>query len=199
MSLSYFELIKKRRSVYTLGNRFIVPKERIVHSIEEALQNAPSAFNSQSARVILLFGDSYQKLWEITAHELRKKVSEEQFQKTKEKLNSFSKGIGSVLFYEDTETITSLQTKFPLYKDQFPIWSEHGSAIVQYAVWLSLTDLGLGANLQHYNPLIDKALQEAFHVPDTWRLIAQMNFGSIEKEPDPKTSLPIDIRFSVFE
>lgn len=197
--LLYSDLLKKRRSVYALGNSFIVPKEKIIHSIEEALQNVPSAFNSQSSRLVLLFGDSYQKLWEITALELRKKVSEEQFQKTKEKLNSFSKGLGSILFYEDTETISSLQIKFPLYKDQFPIWSEHGNAILQYAVWLYLTDLGLGANLQHYNPLIDKALQEAFQIPSHWRLIAQMNFGSIEKEPDSKTSLPIDMRFSVFE
>lgn len=32
----------------------------------------------------------------------------------------------------------------------------HGMA--EYATWLALTEAGLGASLQHYNPLIDEAV-----------------------------------------
>ena len=35
------------------------------------------------------------------------------------------------------------------------IWSEQGHGMAEYATWLALTEAGLGATLQHYNPLID--------------------------------------------
>ena len=37
--------------------------------------------------------------------------------------------------------------------------------------------MGLAANIQHYNPIIDDRVGEAFGVPEGLRLVCQMVFG----------------------
>jgi len=56
----------------------------------------------------------------------------------------------------------------------------------QYALWTALALEGVGANLQHYSPLIDAKVQDAWGVPSTWTLRAQMVIGRIAAEPQPK-------------
>ena len=82
--------------------------------------------------------------------------------------------------------VRKLQEQFPTYADNFPIWSEHASAMHQLAVWTMLEDAGFGASLQHYNPLIDKEVRERWDLPAAWRLIAQMPFGTPAGEPQEK-------------
>ncbi len=72
----------------------------------------------------------------------------------------------------------------------------HGMA--EYATWLALTEAGLGASLQHYNPLIDEAVAAAFDIPDNWRLRAQMPFGSIEAAASEKDMMSDAERFKFF-
>ncbi len=50
--------------------------------------------------------------------------------------------------------------------------------------------------LQHYNPVIDDAVREMFHLPDSYKLVAQMPFGGIAELPGPKD--PEDISKRVF-
>ena len=44
-------------------------------------------------------------------------------------------------------------------------------------------DAWAGANLQHYNPLIDEEVKKCFELPEHWILNAQMVFGTPVKEP----------------
>ncbi|MBR4625842.1 MAG: nitroreductase, partial [Alphaproteobacteria bacterium] len=55
-----------------------------------------------------------------------------------------------------------------------------------FAVWTGLRALGVGANLQHYNPIINKIVQNMFDVPKSWVLVAQMPFGGIANAPGAK-------------
>ncbi|NLC89798.1 MAG: nitroreductase, partial [Clostridiaceae bacterium] len=57
----------------------------------------------------------------------------------------------------------------------------------------------LGASLQHYNPVIDDALGELFDIPEDWVLVAQMPFGHILEEPEPKDKIDIRERMKVFK
>ena len=36
--------------------------------------------------------------------------------------------------------VKGLQEQFPLYADNFPIWSEQGHGIALYATWLALAE-----------------------------------------------------------
>ncbi|MDR1739728.1 MAG: nitroreductase family protein [Bacteroidales bacterium] len=192
------EAIANRRSYYAIGNQSPVSDKEIEEIIRFAVLNLPSAFNSQTARLVLLLGEHHLKLWDIVKETLRKKVPAEAFPRTEQKINSFAAGHGTVLYFEDTNIVKGLQEKFPTYADNFPVWSEHTSAIHQFAVWTMLEDAGFGASLQHYNPIIDEEVRQTWNLPDTWKLIAQMPFGNILKEADEKTFLPLDERVKVF-
>lgn len=195
----FLSLIQKRRSIYHLGKNTAISPQNIIDTLKECLKQTPTAFNSQTGRIVLLLNKPYNQFWMSTQKILKKVTPATQFEKTKEKIASFSSGLGTILFFEEQNTIQMLQEKFPLYSDNFPVWSEQASGMLQYAVWLALTEIGLGANLQHYNPLIDTYVHESYAIPLSWKLTAQMNFGSIEKNADPKSYLDIEKRFEIFK
>jgi predicted oxidoreductase (fatty acid repression mutant protein) len=67
-----------------------------------------------------------------------------------------------------------------------------------FLVWTSLASEGFGANLQHYSPLIDEEIQRHWNVPTTWKLDAQLVFGTPVSNPLNKQFAPLDDRFKVF-
>ncbi len=195
---SFVNLIEKRRSVYALGKDEVLPKQDVVTLVKKVVKNMPSAFNSQSARVVMLFAENHDKLWNITEAALKKIVGDTAFDKTARKIATFRAGSGTILFFEEQKTIDKLQEDFPLYKSSFPVWAEQANGMLQFAVWTALAENGIGASLQHYNPLIDEDVAKEWDIPASWKLIAEMPFGSIEAPADDKTFLPIDERVKVF-
>jgi len=193
------EAILKRRSIYNLGTKTDISQNEITKLIECCLFNAPSAFNSQSARLVLLFGENYQNFWKMVLERLKKEIPTELLEQTKKKIDSFSKGIGTILFFEEEKTIQKLQNDFQTYAEQFPKWSEQGNAILQYMIWTALAEKGIGASIQHYNPLIDAQTRKLFQLPESWHLIAQMPFGSIEAPAGVKTHLPLEKRLRILK
>lgn len=199
MSKDFNSAIKNRRSIYEISKDVSVSQEKIQEVINYAVMHTPSAFNSQTARLVVLFGNNHDKLWDITKEALRKIVPAEKFAPTDEKINSFKNGYGTVLFFEEMSIIEGLQQQFPLYKENFPVWSQHSSGMVQFVVWTSLEMEGLGASLQHYNPLIDEEVKKQWGIPASWKLIAEMPFGQPTAEPKAKEFHPIEMRVKVFK
>ena len=76
-------------------------------------------------------------------------------------------------------------------------FSRHSTAIAQYAVWLALAEKGIGANLQHYNPLIDEDIRTEWNVPPSLKLRAHMNFGAILSPASEKAFMGDENRFIV--
>ncbi|QOS89622.1 nitroreductase family protein [Peribacillus sp. JNUCC41] len=198
MVKDFFSAIEDRRSYYSLSKERVVPNKRIKEVIGHAVQYSPSAFNSQSARVIVLTGQNHDQLWDITKKTLRKAIGAKDFEKTEEKMNSFINGYGTVLFFEDQAIIDRLQEQFKTYADNFPIWSDQSSAILQFVVWTSLEIEGFGASLQHYNPLIDDEVRKTWDISRDWKLIAQMPFGKPTAEPDDKDFSPLEERVKYY-
>ena len=66
----------------------------------------------------------------------------------------------------------------------------------QLVVWTAPE--GLGANLQHYNPLIDKKVAAEWNLPEDWVLSGQLVFGKPQGEPQEKTAKPVEERFKTF-
>lgn len=91
-----------------------------------------------------------------------------------------------------------MQEKFAIYADRFPVWAAHSDAMLQFAIWTALEAEGLGANLQHYNPLIDNRVTAEWSVPADWKLQAQLVFGGKTGEANPKDFLPQDQKFKSF-
>ncbi|KES13487.1 putative oxidoreductase related to nitroreductase [Snodgrassella alvi SCGC AB-598-P14] len=198
MNNTLIEAIEKRRTQYALGRNITQAQEEITALIEEAIKLSPSAFNSQSSRAVILFGQQSEKFWHIVMNELRIRVPADKFAPTEAKIKSFAAGVGTILFYEDQQIITSLQQQYPNYAEQFPVWSEQGSGIAQFAVWSALANAGIGASLQHYNPLPDAAAAKEWKIPESWKLRAMMPFGSNEAPFPEKNFIDDTERFKVF-
>lgn len=196
--MSFVDLLKKRRSIYALGTDVDLSDEEIESLVKEVVKESPTSFNSQTQRVVILFNDSHKKLWEMTEDVLEPLTPAEQFPATQEKLQGFAAAKGTVLFFEDADVVSSLQQQFALYADNFPIWSDQASGLTQANVWNAFAEKGIGANLQHYNPVIDERVSEEWSIPSNWKLRAQLVFGSKEAEPAPKEYMEDEKRFMVF-
>lgn len=199
MSTQLLDLLKERRSIYALGKEKVVAEDKVVEIVKEAVKYTPSSFNSQSARVVTLFNEESDKFWDITTEALRKVVPADQFAPTKEKMDMFKGGYGTILFYEDQAVVEGLQANFALYADNFPVWSNQSNAMLQLVIWTELANLGVGANLQHYTELIEEEVKKAFNVPASWKLIAQMPLGSIPVKPEAKQFNYSDEHVKVFK
>ncbi|WYZ46531.1 hypothetical protein EsH8_IX_000756 [Colletotrichum jinshuiense] len=192
------DAIKNRRSHYPLSKNLTISTERVDEIVKEALAHVPSSFNSQSNRVIVLHGAEHEKYWDIVSNVLKAIVPAEQWEGTSGKLSLFKGAAGSILFFEDQDVVNAFQEKFAVYADRFPVWANQSDAMLQFTLWTALEAEGLGANLQHYNPLVDQQVAAEWKVPASWKLNAQLVFGGKTGEAGPKEFKPIEEIFKSF-
>ncbi|KAL9618687.1 MAG: hypothetical protein Q9160_006654 [Pyrenula sp. 1 TL-2023] len=173
-----------RRTHYAITNTSPIPDSRIRSIVETTILNVPSAFNTQSTRILILFKADHERLWDIVAEELRPHVKDDDAWNNHSlpRLQGFRGGYATVIFLEDPPSLTSI-TQGP-YADKAPAWSEQTNAMHQYLVWLALDAEGLGGNLQHYNPLIDEKVKKTWGLPSEWEVKAQLVVGA------PKGGMP---------
>ncbi len=195
---TFTNTLKNRRSIYHLGRNVTLSNDELTALIKEAIKESPTAFNAQSTRAVILFGNAHEKLWEMTEEALRPLTPAEAFPNTQNKIAGFKNGYGTVLFFKDTDVVKGLQEQFELYADNFPDWSRQSNGIAT-ATWVALADQGLGANLQHYNPVIDDAVAKEWDIPSNWKLRAQLVFGSPETPAGEKEYMNDEDRFRVFD
>lgn len=194
----YLEAVQKRRSIYAIGKNSPISDDEIIDIIKNALLHSPTAYNSQANRAVLLMGEDHNDFWDIVMETLRKIVPEKSFSKTEDKINSFKNGHGTVLIFEDVSETKALIEQIPLYKDTFPVWALQASGMLQHIIWTALEEKGLGASLQHYNPLIDDAVKVRWNLPSEWKLLAQMPFGEVLAPAGEKEFESIEKTFRVF-
>ncbi|EFY09249.1 hypothetical protein HMPREF0357_10044 [Erysipelothrix rhusiopathiae ATCC 19414] len=194
-----FEDLELRRSRYGLSKEAVLTEEEVIELVEASVQHTPSAFNAQTQRAVVLFGKHSDTFWDLTREALRKVAPEEGFENTVTKLESFKQGQGTILYYIDTDVVKGLQDQFALYADNFPIWAEQENGMMQLVTWTALAGAGIGASVQHYNPLVDASAAEAFEIPSSWKLVAQMPFGKAIDEVQPKTLQDVKGKVKVFK
>lgn len=191
------KLTEGRRSIYSLSKVDNLDRDALIQSIEHALTHTPTSFNSQSFRIVVLLNKEHEKFWENTESILRKKSTKD-FTSTKIKMDMFKNSEGTILFYEDTAVIADLSDKMPKYAKELYDWVKQDNAMLQYNVWLSLNALGLGANLQHYNPIVDNYVSDQYNLDENWLMIGQMVFGKVNEELKEKIFVPIERKIKVF-
>ena len=115
-----FDAVKYRHSVYTLTNESPISDDRIQEIVQDTLLNVPSAFNSQSTRLVLVLNEEHKKLWELVREVYRQQLPPEKFEQANKRFGGFQAAYGTVLFYEDTTVVREFQEKFATYQDRFP-------------------------------------------------------------------------------
>lgn len=200
MKSDFLQTLTKRRSIYQLGNKVDLSQQQITEIIEQCTKHTPSAFNMPTTNIIVAFGEQHQQIWQNVKTVLKEHLAkkEDVFATTEAKINKFASGIGTILYYEDQSVVNELKETYAMYAENFSIWSMQANGMLQFAIWTALADNNIGANLQHYNPLIDEKINAMFNVPDTWKLVAQMPFGSIQQQPSEKYFEPLDQRIKIY-
>lgn len=120
------------------------------------------------------------------------------------------------------DVVKKSQESYPSYAANFPTWADNSQGILQATVWTAFALEGLGASLQHYQPLIDEGVRKEWNLPETWskslflpsglrrigltqcpliELSAQAPFGVPAEgwEAPDKSFAPIDERVKIFE
>ncbi|MDO5016207.1 MAG: nitroreductase family protein [Eubacteriales bacterium] len=179
--------LKNRRTCYQIDNQLEVSTDKIVDMVETLTELVPDAFDMKSSRVVIALGDQQAILWDAIYDAFGGKVP-------REKIDSFKAGAGTILYFYDQDVVKGMQEQFPTYADNFPIWANQASGMLQLSIWSGLRELGVGASLQHYNPIIDESVRKLFNLPASYKLVAQMPFGRILAEPNPKSKEDISKR-----
>ena len=200
LSTQFLQAVQNRRTVYHLSNKQILPDAQIVQLVQQAVREAPSSFNVQSSRVVILLGDQHKNYWlKIVPDALRAVSGEAAVQASMEKLKGFAAGSGTVLFFEDENLIKGQQEAFLAYAVNFPVWAKHASGMAQVYTWTLLEAEGYGANLQHYGNLTAETLKKLYNLPETYELQSEMVFGYPETPAGEKEYMPDEERVVMFK
>lgn len=190
--------LSRRRSIYALGHTRIVTDFCLEDTLKDCLKNCPTPFNSQSARLVLLLNKNHLDFWNLVLQKVTAAAPIGKKDSVKQKINSFAAAYGTILFFEDLSVLEQLQKDFPLYQKNMHDWTYEANGMLQYMIWQALAENEIGASLQHYNELIEDDVKKMLSLPDNWKILAQMPFGSIEKSPAEKTFLPLENRLMIF-
>lgn len=188
--MSMKEVLEKRRSCYHISKELPITEDEVIRLVEDFTELIPDAFNMKSSRVVVVMGEKQEQLWEKISDVFNGRVPQE-------KIDGFKAGAGTILYFYDASVVKGLQDRFPMYAGNFPVWANQASAMLQISIWSGLREQGIGASLQHYNPVIDKLVQEFCDIPEDYVLVAQMPFGGIVSEPAPKEKEDITKRVKV--
>ena len=119
-SKPFFQLVETRRTFYQLNNESTISDARIKELVEHTIKHVPSAFNSQTTRLVVVLKDHHVKLWDSILDVYKTMLPADKFEHAKGRMEGFRGGYGTVLFYEDSTTTREFQEKFKTYEDKFP-------------------------------------------------------------------------------
>ncbi|CAI6092573.1 hypothetical protein V2G26_012473 [Clonostachys chloroleuca] len=196
---TFLDAVKSRRTYYQLNKDLgFLTRDEIQELVTETTLHTPSSYNSQSNRLLVLFGAEHDKLWDIVRDTLEAIVAPNSWQHTADRIAGFRAAAGTILFFDDQDAIKKMQEQFPRYADNFPMFATQSLAMQQYILWATLETEGLGANLQHYSPLIDDKVAAEWDIPTSWKLNAQLVFGGRAGDPGPKQFQDVEERVRFF-
>ena len=193
------ELVKNRRTQYAIGKNTELSNEEISEYITNIVREVPTAFNSQTTRVAIVFGEDNVKLWDHILDVQKDVLQGEMWDMMSGVMQGAKNGVGTVLFFEDLDAVETM----PVNGTRGEAYKQNNNANTQYATWLGLTQLGLGGSLQHfnvgYNQGFDQGTKEMFDLPESYEMLAQMPFGSIEQEVEAKDHIDTNEQVKVFK
>ncbi|MDO4680752.1 MAG: nitroreductase family protein [Aerococcus sp.] len=191
------QLLKERRSTYVMSANTSVSEDAIVSRLRENLQQVPTAYNAQTTRYVVLFGDANKKLWQHLYDVQKDVLQSDQWEQYGPVIESYQNVLGTVVFFEDQDALEHIPG------GSRETYKQNNAGNGQLVTWLTLTELGLGATLNHFNigyaQGFDSKVRELFNLPDTYEMTAQMPFGAIEQAPYPKETISTDEQVKVIK
>ena len=190
------DVIEKRRSNYDLGNNLEISKKDLINLLRKIVYYAPSPFNIQSSKIVLLNKKSHHLLWTTVVEEfLKKNNNGDLLDSDKARIKREEKAYGTILFYKDEQIIENFKKDLEDYeKNNLDEWCTQESAMLQMNIWNELRLRNIGAHIVHFDN-IDEEVSVAFDIDKNYKLVAMMVFGNIIQEAAVKPKKDIDKRF----
>ena len=190
------DVIEKRRSNYDLGNNLEISKKDLINLLRKIIYYAPSPFNVQSSKIVLLNKKSHHLLWTTVVEEfLKKNNNGDLLDSDKARIKREDKAYGTILFYKDERVIEEFKEKLDAYEPKsLDSWCIEESAMLQMNIWNELRLRNIGAHIVHFDD-IDEEVSVAFDIDKNYKLVAMMVFGNIIQEAAVKPKKDIDKRF----
>jgi nitroreductase len=190
------DVIEKRRSNYDLGNNLEISKKDLINLLRKIVYYAPSPFNVQSSKIVLLNKKSHHLLWTTVVEEfLKKNNNGDLLDSDKARIKREEKAYGTILFYKDEQIIENFKKDLEDYeKNNLDEWCTQESAMLQMNIWNELRLRNIGAHIVHFDN-IDEEVSVAFDIDKKYKLVAMMVFGNINQEAAVKPKKDIDKRF----
>jgi predicted oxidoreductase (fatty acid repression mutant protein) len=101
---AFVQAAQARRTIYKLGKKSPVPDSKVEELVNAAILNVPSAFNTQSTRLVVVLREEHEKVWDLAIESFGGLVAsgavpEEVFKnQTLPKLQMFKAAYGTVCF-----------------------------------------------------------------------------------------------------
>ena len=190
------DVIEKRRSNYDLGNNLEISKKDLINLLRKIIYYAPSPFNVQSSKIVLLNKKTHHLLWTTVVEEfLKKNNNGDLLDSDKARIKREDKAYGTILFYKDERVIEEFKEKLDTYEQKsLDSWCIEESAMLQMNIWNELRLRNIGAHIVHFDD-IDEEVSVAFDIDKNYKLVAMMVFGNIIQEAAVKPKKDIDKRF----
>ena len=98
MAAPFLASLAARRSLYHLSNKSTIPDKQIKAILVKTLETVPSAFNSQTTRMVLLVGEEHGRLWRLVGDSIKELGHANEG--TEKKMKGFENAYGTVMFCE---------------------------------------------------------------------------------------------------
>lgn len=95
-TMTFKDAVQNRRTIYQLQKKSTISDEKIKEILNIAIHDVPSSFNSQSARLVVLFKDEHDKFWDIVRDILKTIVPEDKWEQTGNRIAMFKNAYGTV-------------------------------------------------------------------------------------------------------
>lgn len=90
------EAVEARRTYYQLTNESPIPDSRIKELVAHAVKHVPSAFNSQTTRLVVVLRERHAELWDAVMEVYKVQLPGDKFEHAKGRMVGFRKAYGTV-------------------------------------------------------------------------------------------------------
>lgn len=95
-SKDFLDATKSRRSLYQLTNESTISDARINELVTHTIKHVPSAFNSQTTRLVVVLKEKHEELWDAILEVYKVQLPADKFEHLKGRVEGFRKAYGTV-------------------------------------------------------------------------------------------------------
>ena len=93
---SFFEAVEHRRTYYALENKSTISDARIEELVTQTIKHVPSAFNSQTCRMVVVLNQEHSSLWDMITDVYKTMLPADKFEHAKGRFDMFRAAYGTV-------------------------------------------------------------------------------------------------------